>query len=186
MYPDEEQRITTGVARRIGLVLATGLVTWGFQSSTAVQADHLSPKHDPWTQPWELERLALLDVPEGMVPVPGGPFLGGSDPKVDRAAGPQGQPQRPVYLGAFEIDRYEVTNVHYLRFVLATGKVWPPFWMQDPFLEKNETGCFCGRISRMGLHCSSVGKREYSLGIREFRLKVVTQEVCAEYLIGCR
>ena len=53
------------------------------------RADHLTPKHDPWAQPWELERLALLDVPEGMVPVPGGPFLMGSDPKVDRAAGPQ-------------------------------------------------------------------------------------------------
>ena len=30
MYPDEEQRITTGVARRIGLVLATGLIAGVF------------------------------------------------------------------------------------------------------------------------------------------------------------
>ncbi len=102
----------------------------------SAHADHLSPKHDPWAQPWELERLALLKVPEDMVPVPGGPFLMGSDPQVDRAAGPQEQPQRPVLLDAFEIDRYEITNVHYLRFVLATGAAWPPFWMQDPFLEK--------------------------------------------------
>lgn len=85
----------------------------------SAHADHLSPKHDPWAQPWELERLALLKVPEDMVPVPGGPFLMGSDPKVDRAAGPQEQPQRPVLLDAFEIDRYEITNVHYLRFVFG-------------------------------------------------------------------
>ena len=93
------------------------------------RADHLTPKHDPWAQPWELERLALLEVPEGMVSVPGGAFLMGSNPKVDRAAGPQEQPQRPVSLDAFEIDRYEVTNVYYLRFVLATGMVWSSFWM---------------------------------------------------------
>ncbi len=41
------------------------------------QADHLSPKHDPWAQPWELERLALLDVPEGHGPCAGGTFLDG-------------------------------------------------------------------------------------------------------------
>ena len=58
---------------------------------------------------------------------------------VDRAAGPQEQPQRRVYLDAFEIDRYEVTNVHYLRFVLATGTAWPPFWREDPFPEKMAT-----------------------------------------------
>src|SRR4030066_252945 len=98
------------MARRTGVALATGLLAWGLLSNGAVRADHLSPKHNPWAQPWELERLALLGVPEGMVSVPEGPFLMGSDPKVDRAAGPQEQPQRPVSLEAFDIDRYEVTN----------------------------------------------------------------------------
>ena len=50
-------------ARRIGVALATGLLAWGLVSSVAVRADHLSPKHDPWAQPWEMERLALLEVP---------------------------------------------------------------------------------------------------------------------------
>ena len=43
---------------RIGVALAAGLLAWGFMSSNEVRADHLSPKHDPWAQPWELERLA--------------------------------------------------------------------------------------------------------------------------------
>ena len=148
------------MARRIGAVLAAGLLGWGVVFSTAVHADHLTPKHDPWAQPWELERLALLDVPEDMVLVPEGLFLMGSDPKVDRAAGPQELPQQPVSLDAFEIDRYEVTNVHYLRFVLATGKAWPPFWMQDPFLEKMASHPVIGvSWEEANAYCRWVGKR---------------------------
>jgi iron(II)-dependent oxidoreductase len=60
----------------------------------------------------------------------------GSDRRVDPDAGPQEQPQRRVYVDAFEIDRYEVSNVHYLRFVLATGRTGPPYWRGDPFPEK--------------------------------------------------
>jgi iron(II)-dependent oxidoreductase len=100
-------------------------------------ADHDRPKRPPlWTPLFEAERLAAMDVPDEMVIVPAGWFLMGSDPKVDRAAGPQEQPQRLVYLDTFWIDRYEVTNVQYLRYVLATGADWPPYWREEPFPEK--------------------------------------------------
>ena len=60
----------------------------------------------------------------------------GSDPRKDRAAGPQEQPQHEVYLDPFRIDRFEVSNVEYLRFVLGTGADWPKFWRENPFPEK--------------------------------------------------
>ena len=43
----------------------------------------------------------------------------GSDPKVDRAAGPQELPQRPVSLDTFEIDRYEVRAISLVDVSLA-------------------------------------------------------------------
>src|SRR5262245_54721929 len=71
-------------------------------------ANHESSKQPPlWTALDEAERLATIEVPEGMVLVPAGWFLMGSDPNKDRAAGPQEQPQHQVYLDAFQIDRYE-------------------------------------------------------------------------------
>jgi formylglycine-generating enzyme required for sulfatase activity len=101
-------------------------------------ADHESSMQPPlWTPLDEPERLAGLEVPSGMVVVPAGEFLMGSDPHKDRAAGPQELPQRRVYLDGFRIDRYEVSNVEYLRFVLGMGMEWPKFWRDRPFPEKS-------------------------------------------------
>jgi sulfatase modifying factor 1 len=58
-----------------------------------------------------------------VVYVPAGEFIMGSD-----AADVDERPQRRVYLDAFEIDRYEVTNVQYRRFLLATGRKGPQHW----------------------------------------------------------
>ena len=102
-----------------------------------VEANHESSKQPPlWTPLDGAERLAAMDTPQGMVTVPAGVFLMGSDVKVDRAAGPQELPQHGVYLSAFQIDLYEVSNVDYLRFVLASGMPWPQFWRESPFPEK--------------------------------------------------
>jgi formylglycine-generating enzyme required for sulfatase activity len=60
-----------------------------------------------------------------MVLVPAGEFLMGSD-----AGDLDERPQRRVYLDAFEIDRYEVTNLQYRRFLLATGRQPPQRWPQ--------------------------------------------------------
>ena len=59
------------------------------------------------------------DVPDDMVLVPAGEFLMGSPAGTDGL--PDEQPQRGVYLSSFLIDRYEVTNEAYAKFVKTTG-----------------------------------------------------------------
>jgi formylglycine-generating enzyme required for sulfatase activity len=78
----------------------------------------------------------------GMVLVPAGPFIMGTLNEAQRrpiVGSPQGdeQPVRTVYLDAFYIDRTEVTNAEFARFVAATrhvtdaeqygaGQIWGP------------------------------------------------------------
>jgi iron(II)-dependent oxidoreductase len=124
-------------------------------------AGHESSMQPPlWTPLDEPECLAILDVPGGMVVVPAGEFLMGSDPQKDRAAGPQELPQHRVYLDTFKIDRYEVSNVEYLRFVLGMGMEWPKFWRGRPFPEKNALHPVIN-VSwyEAGAYCRWVGKR---------------------------
>lgn len=62
-------------------------------------------------------------VQEEVVSIPAGPFIRGTT-----VGGFDEQPQRTLVLGAFTIDRYEVTNFQYQQFVEATGhrKSGPP------------------------------------------------------------
>ncbi len=62
-------------------------------------------------------------LPDEMVTIPAGPFIRGTD-----AGGFDEKPPRTIYLDAFRIDRYEVTNYHYAQFIAATGhrKAGPP------------------------------------------------------------
>ncbi len=83
----------------------------------------------------ESRRLAHLPTPEGMVRVPAGEFSMGSHDRENRGGYQSEQPEHRVYLDAFEIDRYEVGNVQYLRFVRATGHVPPPYWTGPSFSE---------------------------------------------------
>jgi formylglycine-generating enzyme required for sulfatase activity len=58
-----------------------------------------------------------------MVEIPAGPFIRGT-----ASGGFDEQPQRTIHLDTFSIDRHEVTNYQYQRFVTATGhrKSGPP------------------------------------------------------------
>jgi formylglycine-generating enzyme required for sulfatase activity len=86
-----------------------------------------------WTP--EGKKLAIerakLPAHDEMVRIPVGPFLMGSDKKVDRNAYPAELPQRTIYLDAYEIDQFEVTTVQYLKYALA--KDLPPLidWQYD-------------------------------------------------------
>lgn len=63
------------------------------------------------------------DIPEGMVLIPEGEFQLGS---VSGEAGSVQQKGSPVYINAFYIDKYEVTNAQYKEFVDAN-----PDWTKD-------------------------------------------------------
>lgn len=86
-----------------------------------------------WTP--EGKRLAAerakLPAHDEMVNIPAGTFLMGSDRKVDRNAYPAEFPQRKVYLDAYEIDKFEVTTVQFLKFVLATNRQPLIDWQYD-------------------------------------------------------
>ena len=115
--------------RNIGHVaLAAVLCTTG-----AASALDVSDVTREWTA--EGKKIAAervkLPAKDEMVRIPAGWFLMGSDKKVDRSAYQPEFPQRKVYLDAYDIDKYEVTTVQYLKFVLATDR--PPLldWQYD-------------------------------------------------------
>ncbi|NOY62579.1 MAG: formylglycine-generating enzyme family protein [Gammaproteobacteria bacterium] len=81
---------------------------------------------------------------DDMVLIPAGKFIMGSD-RVDTSsrAGEFGNtkpwymdehPQHQVLLGAFYIDKYEVTNAAFLKFVIATNAAPPEHWLDNGYL----------------------------------------------------
>lgn len=107
----------------VNMLAAAGLA-WGLDVAD------MSVEWTPEGKKLAMER-AKLPVKDEMVLIPAGWFLMGSSKKTDRNAYPQELPQRRVYLDAYEIDKYEVTALQYLRFVLATDR--PPLidWRYD-------------------------------------------------------
>ncbi|KKD01937.1 SUMF1/EgtB/PvdO family nonheme iron enzyme, partial [Streptomyces sp. WM6386] len=59
-------------------------------------------------------------VPEGMVPIPAGEFLMGSEDPLSYPADGEG-PVRTVYVDAFWMDARTVSNAQFARFVADTG-----------------------------------------------------------------
>ena len=60
--------------------------------------------------------------------IPPGEFLMGSDTGRDDE-----RPPRLVYMDAFELDRYEVTNAQYCRFLQVTRREPPPYWSANEY-----------------------------------------------------
>jgi formylglycine-generating enzyme required for sulfatase activity len=68
-----------------------------------------------------------------MVSVPAGQFWMGSD-----HGDADEKPRRRVYLDAFRIDKYEVTNALYRRFMDASGRAAPQYWNDSKWNEPNQ------------------------------------------------
>ena len=115
--------------RHIAIVAAMGLaitsVAWALDTQDITVE---------WTQAGKKlaeERAATLKTKGEMVLIPAGEFTMGSDKKSDRLAYRSEMPQRRVYLDAFEIGKYEVTALEYLKFVLATNRSPQLDWRYD-------------------------------------------------------
>ena len=67
-----------------------------------------------------------------MVLVPAGEFLMGSEGWYDT------KPAHQVYLDAFYIDTYEVTNALYQKFAQTTGRQAPPYWKDVKYNSPNQ------------------------------------------------
>jgi iron(II)-dependent oxidoreductase len=100
----------------IAIALALASAAWGLDTQDITVE---------WTEAGKkiaMERAKTWPAKDDLVLVPAGAFLMGSDKKVDRNAYAAERPQRTVYLDAFEIDKYEVTALQFLKFVLATNR----------------------------------------------------------------
>lgn len=72
------------------------------------------------------ENPVMIDVNE-MVLIPAGEVAIGTDEKTDLTSGNEAD-SRSVFVAAFYIDKYEVTNGLYAEFLLETGHRKPKFW----------------------------------------------------------
>ncbi|MYE87662.1 formylglycine-generating enzyme family protein [Candidatus Poribacteria bacterium] len=66
--------------------------------------------------------------PEDMILIPAGEFIMGTD---SEEANADQKPAHQVYLDAFYIDKYEVTNAQYEEFILAGGYKKREFWTEE-------------------------------------------------------
>ena len=76
-----------------------------------------------WLAAAGVETTLAEALDRSVVSIPAGEFLMGSDTGRDDE-----RPPRLVYVDAFELDRYEVTNAQYRRFLQVTRREPPPYW----------------------------------------------------------
>jgi serine/threonine-protein kinase len=133
-------------ARAIGAASVLAVIVagafWLFSAIEGPQAPDTSPAGQdtdssfidvpaqPVTPATEPGAESTTAVPDNMVLVRAGEFIMGADSEFANE-----RPRRTVYLNAFHMDKYEVTNSEYKEFVDATGRSVPyvsAFWA-EPF-----------------------------------------------------
>jgi serine/threonine-protein kinase len=121
----------------IGLIaLAAWLfVSSGSQTETAsTAATSASPAASAEPSPVATSAYPEVAAPEGMVYVLGGPLRVGRDDGEENE-----RPAHVVNIKPFFIDRTEVTNEQYQKFIAETGYAAPPSWKDNRFPEGAET-----------------------------------------------
>lgn len=109
------------LAIAVGLVLLTGvfaLIIWKSTFGSAESESESAP-----VAPATPERGSAPEAPEGMVYLPGGLF------RMGREDGDEYErPVREENVAPFFMDRTEVSNEQYQKFIDATGHTAPPHW----------------------------------------------------------
>lgn len=108
----------------LAALLLVASVAWGLDTQD------ISVEWTPEGKRLAMERAALPTHDE-MVRIPAGEFLMGSVKRTDRNAYPAELPQRRVWLDAYDIDKYELTALQYLKFVVATDRQPLLDWRYD-------------------------------------------------------
>ena len=96
----------------------------------------LIPRGLPWNE-WEPSKTSDVsnrEIPAGMVLIPAGEFQMGSN---DGDAENFEKPVHTVYIDAFYMDQYEVTNAQYKAFVNAN-----PEWQKDRISDRYQNGSY--------------------------------------------
>ncbi len=114
-----------------------------------------------------LEVATLLDA--SVIPIPAGwAMMGTTEGRPDE------QPRREVYLDAFAIDRYEVTNLQYAAFATEASEPLPVYWIDGAFPEGTATHPVVGvSWGQADSYCAAAGKRlpteaEWERACRDF------------------
>jgi formylglycine-generating enzyme required for sulfatase activity len=112
------------------MVLAMAAIVASSSIGRAMDVGDVKQAWTPEGKALAAERVKLPAYDE-MVRIPAGTFIMGSDRKSDRNAYRVELPQREVFLDAYDIDKYEVTTVQYLKFILATNRPPQVDWKFD-------------------------------------------------------
>ncbi|MDF0642830.1 MAG: SUMF1/EgtB/PvdO family nonheme iron enzyme [Nitrospira sp.] len=117
---------------RAGIVSCAAIAIWGAFVGVSLALDVADVKRE-WTREGKALAAERIKLPahDEMIRIPAGPFLMGSNKKVDRNAYQPEFPQRQVYLDAYDIDKFEVTTVQFLKFVLVMNRDPLIDWQYD-------------------------------------------------------
>ena len=111
------------IAFLLVVLAAASLPIMGILRGTILTPYEQTRSDEPASDPSAAGVQPEQPVAEIMLLIPKGPFVRGTD-----KGGFDEQPPRTIYIDAFLIDKYEVTNSQYSAFVQATGhrKSGPP------------------------------------------------------------
>ena len=128
----KQRRGVSRALKRTGQALVIGAALFALiPVARALDTQDIIVEWTPEGKALAEQRVGTMTFKEELVRIPAGEFIMGSDKKIDRVAYRSEFPQRRVYLDAYEIDKYEVTNLHYLKYILATGKLPQLDWRYD-------------------------------------------------------